>query len=99
MHRSRVESLQAIIEDLEKKVASLEKYERHYDTLTGFVERNKEVWNPTEQALQFLGVEEGLREEVLLLKHQCKRGKENEEDLLKVNGVTLHLPRSSGTKW
>ena len=65
----------------------LDKYQRNYDTITGFVERNKEIFNPTEQAVEFLEREEALKNEVHMIKEEAKRGKENEESLLKINGV------------
>lgn len=46
----------------------MEKAQRSYDSLTGFVERSREVFNPTEQAVEFKQLEERLHEEVHLLK-------------------------------
>lgn len=45
-----------------------EKTQRSYDSLTGFVERNKDIFNPTEQAVEFKGREEQMEEEIHLLK-------------------------------
>ena len=67
--------MQTIISELEKKVASMEKAQRSYDSLTGFVERNREVFNPTEQAIEFKQMEERLNEQVHLLKCEVARGK------------------------
>lgn len=77
LHKDRVEELQQIIRELEKKVVSLEKNNKNYDTLTGFVERNREIFSPTEQAIQFKSKEEQLKDEIDLLQLQMKRGKEN----------------------
>jgi uncharacterized protein (DUF342 family) len=41
LHKDRVKELQTIISELERKVASMEKAQRSYDSLTGFVERNR----------------------------------------------------------
>lgn len=41
LHKDRVKELQMIISELERKVASMEKAQRSYDSLTGFVERNR----------------------------------------------------------
>lgn len=87
MHRDRIESLQTVIKDLEKKVTQMEKSQRSYDSLTGFVERNKDIFNPTEQAIEFKGMEDQLKEEVKLLQIELAKGKENEDNLLKINGV------------
>ena len=53
----------------------MEKAQRSYDSLTGFVERNREVFNPTEQAIEFKQMEERLNEQVHLLKCEVARGK------------------------
>jgi hypothetical protein len=37
LHKDRVRELQGIISELERKVASMEKAQRSYDSLTGFV--------------------------------------------------------------
>ena len=53
MHRDRTETLQKVIQDLEKKMFSFEKNQKNYDTLTGFVERTRDIYNPSEQAVEF----------------------------------------------
>lgn len=90
LHRDRIESLQTVIKDLEKKVTQMEKSQRSYDSLTGFVERNKDIFNPTEQAIEFKGMEDQLKEEVKLLQIELAKGKENEDNLLKINGILRH---------
>jgi hypothetical protein len=62
---------------------------RSYDSLTGFVERNKEIYNPTEQAIEFKAKEEQMADEVHLVKMEMQREKENQDNLLKINGVPL----------
>lgn len=51
LHKDRVKELQQIIQDFEKKMVVMERSEKTYDTLTGFVEKNREIYNPTEQAI------------------------------------------------
>jgi hypothetical protein len=72
----------------------LEKSQRSYDTITGFVEKFREVYNPTEQAIDFKGREAHLFQEAHVLKCELEKMKENEESLLKVNGVKGILFRS-----
>lgn len=40
-----------------------------------------------------------MNEQVHSLKLEVARGKENEDNLLKINGVPPHKPRSCGIKW
>lgn len=98
MHRDRTAELQSVIQELEEKIVKLEKNIKNYDTLTGFVERNKDIFNPTDQALQFKNREEQMNEEIHLMKLELQRGKETEEKLLNINGVHQHRLRSLGTK-
>lgn len=39
---------------LENKLVQYERSLKIYDNITGFVERNRDIYNPTEQALDFL---------------------------------------------
>ncbi len=57
------------------------------------------MFNPTEQAVEFKQLEERLNEQVHLLKLEAARGKENEDNLLKINGVLHHPSRSYGIRW
>jgi dsDNA-specific endonuclease/ATPase MutS2 len=93
LHKDRIRELQQVIKELEKKMVTLEKSERTYDTLTGFVEKNREIYNPTEQAVEFKTKEGQMNDYVELLKLEIKKGKENEDNLLKINGVKAYLYR------
>jgi hypothetical protein len=53
----------------------LEKSQRSYDTITGFVEKFREVYNPTEQAIDFKAREVHLCEEAHVLKCELERMK------------------------
>lgn len=55
----------------------MERSEKTYDTLTGFVEKNREIYNPTEQAIEFKGKETQMNEYIDVLKMEIQRGKEN----------------------
>lgn len=77
LHRQRVEGLQGLVAQLEEKVAVLEKSQKNYDTITGFVEKNREIFNPTEQALEFKTQQEQMEQEVHLLKLEAERGRDN----------------------
>ncbi len=94
MNRDRIEELQDIIKELQRRIVGLEKSQRSYDTITGFVEKFREVYNPTEQAIDFKGREAHLFQEAHVLKCELEKMKENEESLLKVNGVKGILFRS-----
>jgi hypothetical protein len=75
-------------------MSQIDKNQKSYDGITGFVERNKEIFNPTEQALVFKNREDQFKDEMHLLELEKTQGKENEDNLLKINGVSLGLCRS-----
>lgn len=85
--------MQKVIEELEKKMVQIDKNQKSYDGITGFVERNKEIFNPTDQAIVFKNREDQFKEEMHLLELEKAQGKQNEDNLLKINGVAYLLYR------
>jgi len=56
-------------------MVQIDKNQKSYDGITGFVERNKEIFNPTDQAITFKNREDQFKEEMHLLEMEKAQGK------------------------
>jgi hypothetical protein len=58
LHKHRIQELSTVIKSLEDKINLCEKNHQNYDSITGFVEKNRDVFNPLEQTLEFKNKED-----------------------------------------
>lgn len=91
LHKHRVQELADVIKGLEDKIHICQRTHQSYDCITGFVEINRDVFNPSDQALEFKNKEDKWSEEISYIKDQLSEHKKNEENLLLANGVTFFL--------
>lgn len=87
MQKHRVQELADIIKGLEEKISYCDKNHQSYDGITGFVEKNRDLFSPSEQAVEFRNKEDSWSQEIAYLKDELNEHKKNEENLLLANGV------------
>lgn len=77
LHKSRIQELADVIKGLEEKINQCERIHQSYDSITGFVEKNRDVFNPLEQTLEFKNKEDRWSEEISYLKDELQEHKKN----------------------